>query len=79
MDTRTGEIRELGPDEKPNEYETLLTRKERRRLELLTPIARIAALAAMRHPSARPDGLTDEEWITQKNAAKRQRRARRAG
>jgi hypothetical protein len=48
MDTRTGEIRELGPDEKPNEYETLLTRKERRRLELLTPIARKNASKRLR-------------------------------
>jgi len=77
MDTRTGEIRLLADGEQPNEHEVLLTRKERRRLERLTPIARVAALAAMRNQAARPAGLTDEDWRAQKNAAKRQRRARR--
>jgi hypothetical protein len=66
MDTRTGEIRTLAPGERPGPHKVPLTSEQAKSLSRLTP-----------HGAARPAGLTDDEWRAQKNAAKRQRRARR--
>jgi hypothetical protein len=77
MDTRTGEIRTLAPGERPGPHKVPLTSEQAKSLSRLTPRERLAALGALVHGAARPAGLTDDEWRAQKNAAKRQRRARR--
>ena len=78
MDTRTGEIRELAAGEKPGPNEIRLTPEQANALSRLAHRERLAALGTLVHGAARPAGLTEADWRAQKNAVKRQRRARRA-
>ena len=83
MDTRTGQIRELKPGEKPGKHEVPLTAAQAQALQVLEDkqrmgtFARDLAALVCRHSAARPEGLTHEEWRAQKNAAKAFRRKQR--
>jgi hypothetical protein len=77
VDTRTGHIREIESGQFVTETEVVLTSEQAERLQPLLTENRPDLFADMMHTSARPYGLTDDEWRSQKNAAKRIRRERR--
>ena len=71
MDTATGQIRKLEPDEEPREREVLIDQAERDALAELSPNLRLAHLMGMR-------GGKDRKGANPRKKSDRQRRYERA-